>query len=652
MDSNGAVVVYPHDLCMHEQFERQAEKTPEAVAVVYGDQKLSYRELNAKAERLAGYLAEAGVGVESRVGIYLRRSLEMMIGLLGVMKAGATYVPLEPGLPKQRLEYMLADAEIEWALVESRYIDSLPLGGLDVVMMDGAGTDPTWLEEITESTELEAKPRAMAHNLAYILYTSGSTGTPKGVMVEHRGLSNYLRHAAENYLGGKIEGSVVSSPLSFDATLTTLLTPLIAGKQVELLPDDETTMGRLAERLFEAEAGLLFKITPAHLEALEYIERPVEVGTAAHVIVIGGEQLGAQVLRKWKGELLPEASFVNEYGPTETVVGCSIWTLSDEQGLEELEGMAAAPIGRPIGNTQLYVLGEGGQLQPSNSIGELYIGGAGLARGYVNQKSLTQERFIPNPFSEGTESRLYKTGDLARWSPEGELVFVGRRDDQVKIRGYRIELGEIEQLLSRIEGVKAAVVVAREEEVGRKRLVAYVMPGEYPEEVEQQAALKPGLINEYRETLAASLPDYMVPSAFVILDELPLTPNGKLDRKALPAPEGGDVQAALYVAPRNATEQAMCEVWQEVLKLDRVGVEDNFFGLGGDSILSIRIVSMLKSRGIVFDVRDIFKHQTIEQLAAQAVLHADSLISKMSNDAADQRERLSTEGKDIEEGIF
>ena len=263
-------------------------------------------------------------------------------------------------------------------------------------------------------------------------------------MATHRGLSNYVAHAAGEYLGEEIEGSVVSSPLSFDATLTTLLPPLAVGKTVELLPEDETTMSCLAERLFgRDEGGWLFKLTPAHLEALEYVERPRAVSGAAHRIVVGGEQLGAERLRRWKRDLLPKARFVNEYGPTETVVGCSVWELKDEAGLEELEGMLSAPIGRPIGNTQLYVLGEGEQLQPLNSVGELYIGGEGLARGYVNQEELTRERFIANRFDGAEGSRLYRTGDLVRWLPSGELSFVGRRDDQVKIRGFRIELGEM-----------------------------------------------------------------------------------------------------------------------------------------------------------------------------------------------------------------
>ncbi len=695
-DLNDTRVEYRRER-VEEQFEEQAEKTPEAVAVVCGEKSLSYGELNEKAERLARYLEEAGVGEESRVGIYVNRSLEMMIGVLGILKAGGAYVPLEPGLPVERVKYMVEDAGIEWVLAESETMGSLPLGGVDVVMMDGAGEEEGWLEEMSEGSnrnsnssgkrksrkeERRNKRRRGEEKLAYILYTSGSTGRPKGVMVEHGGLSNYVGHACAMYLDEGMEGSVVSTPLSFDATVTTLLPPLVMGKRVELLGDDESLLSQLAERLFgggeeedeeeergggrneegkqergekkrrekrggKQEGGWLFKITPAHLEALEYVERKREQGRGRHRIVIGGEQLGAQRLRRWKQELLPKASFVNEYGPTETVVGCSVWMLGGEGGgeeeigkLKELEELIAAPIGRPIGNTQLYVLGEGRQLQPQNSVGELYIGGAGVARGYVNQEEMTRERFIANPFrGKGKEEeeekkkekrgrRLYRTGDLVRWLPNGELQFVGRRDEQVKIRGYRIELGEIEAVLKEQEGVEQAVVVAREQEggEGEKRLVAYVVPKGYAEKQKQRSEEKEGreginkagLIHGYREGLSARLPEYMVPGQYVLLEKLPLTANGKVDRKALPAPEGGAGQEAMYVAPRNAVEQALCEIWQEVLKREQVGVEDNFFSLGGDSILSIRVVSMLKSRGIVVDVKDIFKYQTIGQLATQA----------------------------------
>ncbi len=513
------------------------------------------------------------------------------------------------------------------------------------------------------------------------------------MMVEHGGLSNYIGHACAMYLDEEMEGSVVSTPLSFDATVTTLLPPLVMGKRVELLGDDESLLSQLAERLFgggeeeeeeergggrkeegkqergekkrrekrggKQEGGWLFKITPAHLEALEYVERKREQGRGRHRIVIGGEQLGAQRLRRWKQELLPKASFVNEYGPTETVVGCSVWMLGGEGGgeeeigkLKELEELVAAPIGRPIGNTQLYVLGEGRQLQPQNSVGELYIGGAGVARGYVNQEEMTRERFIANPFrGKGKEEeeeekeekrgrRLYRTGDLVRWLPNGELQFVGRRDEQVKIRGYRIELGEIEAVLKEQEGVEQAVVVAREQEGGdgEKRLVAYVVPKGYEEKQKQRSEgkeggegkeeregiNKAGLIHGYREGLSARLPEYMVPGQYVLLEKLPLTANGKVDRKALPAPEGGAGQETMYVAPRNAVEHALCEIWQEVLKREQVGVEDNFFSLGGDSILSIRVVSMLKSRGITLSIKDIFQNQTIDQLAAVAQVGKDT----------------------------
>jgi amino acid adenylation domain-containing protein len=609
LSSTGAAGDYPLDLCFHQLFARQATQTPHAVAVTYGTRSLTYGELDEKSGRLSRYLSEAGVGKKSRVGIHLRRSPEVLIGLLGVLKAGAAYVPLEAGLPPQRLRYLLEDSRVEWVLVESGLMAGLPLSGVDVVVMDGASSDAGWLEEF--ATADEPRERATPDSLAYILYTSGSTGQPKGVMVEHRGLTNYLSHAAEAYLAEGVMGSVVSSPLGFDATLTTLLAPLVAGRRVELLPDDERTISQLAGRLFGAAEALLFKLTPAHLEALQYLEKPVETGQAAHVIVVGGEQLGAGLLTKWKGEL-PHASFVNEYGPTEAVVGCTIWTLSDEDGLAELEGRAAAPIGHPIANTQVYVLDSNLRPAPEGVSGEVYIGGVGVARGYVNLEELTEERFVADPFSQG--GRLYKTGDVGRWTSAGELEYLGRNDSQVKLRGYRIELGEIEQQLAALEGVASAVVVAREDEPGQKRLIAYVTLGGS----NGHSAGESEVIGGLHAALRSVLPEYMVPSAFVLLDELPLTPNGKVDRKALPAPDAVQAEAVDYVAPRNAVEQAICEVWQEVLKYERVGVEDNFFSLGGDSILSIRVVSLLKRRGLSVEIRDIFQHQTVALLARQA----------------------------------
>jgi acyl-coenzyme A synthetase/AMP-(fatty) acid ligase len=370
-------------------------------------------------------------------------------------------------------------------------------------------------------------------------------------------------------------------------------------------------MSLLAERLFGGEEGWLFKITPAHLEALEYVERPRAAGRAPHHVVVGGEQLGAQRLRRWKRDLLPAATFVNEYGPTEAVVGCSVWTLSDGRGLEELEGLAAAPIGRPIANTQLYVLGEGRQLQPCNSVGELYIGGEGLARGYLNQEGVTRERFIMNPFSVEEGDRLYRTGDLARWLPSGDLVFIGRRDSQVKLRGYRIELGEVEACLAERDGVGEAVAIVREDTAGDRRLVAYYTCAE------ASGVVKGGIgAEQLRLHLSARLPEYMVPAAYVRLEQLPLTPNGKVDRKALPAPEGDAYGAHGYEEPAGETERMLAEIWAELLKLERVGRHDNFFELGGNSLLVVRVIARMRQAGWLVDPRTLFTMPVLAELAA------------------------------------
>jgi thioesterase domain-containing protein/acyl carrier protein len=418
-------------------------------------------------------------------------------------------------------------------------------------------------------------------------------------------------------------------PLSFDATITTLLPPLAAGRQVELLPEDEATLSHLAERLFgdgrgekKAERlGWLFKITPAHLEALEYLEGR-KVGWRKHRVVIGGEQLGAQRLLRWKRELLPETIFVNEYGPTEAVVGCSTWTLEGEKELAELaelEGLAAVPIGRPIENVELYVLGNGQQLQRVNSIGELYIGGAGVARGYVKQDELTAELFVRSPLEDRkgnkgeTGNRLYRTGDLVKWLPIGDLLYVGRLDRQVKVRGYRIEPEEIEVSLAQHPSIREAAVATCDVGSVNRALVAYVVP-RAPSPSEQ----------ELRSFLSRKLPEYMLPATYVFLPRLPLNSNGKLDRAALPIPDAR-TPANTVLAPRNNLEFRLLKVWERVLNRRQIGVDENFFDLGGDSLTACQLLAGIEQAfDLALLMNTLFEAPTIEKLAA-TVAHPESV---------------------------
>jgi len=449
-------------------------------------------------------------------------------------------------------------------------------------------------------------------HLAYVIYTSGSTGKPKGVLVEHRHVQRLLASTEADFGFGAQDVWTLFHSYAFDFSVWELWGALAYGGQLVVIPN---WMARSPEdfyQLLRSHQVTVLNQTPTAFTQLAHVDAEKREPLALRVVVFGGEALNLSELKDWvnrHGDQSP--ILVNMYGITETTVHVTYRRIRRE----DIEGEVGSVIGRPLADLRVYLLNPHQGLVPVGTVGEMYVGGGGVARGYLNQAELTAARFIDDPYVAG--KRLYRTGDLARYGAAGELEYLGRIDDQVKIRGYRIELGEIEQQLAGIEGVSAAVVLVREDAPGQKRLVAYVVPSGYPAELGQQEALRPGLITEYRETLAASLPDYMVPTHFVVLDKLPLTPNGKVDRKVLPAPDSESLETGLYVEPSNATEQAMCEVWQEVLKLDRVGIEDNFFSLGGDSILSIRIVSMLKSRGIVLDVKDIFLHQTIEHLVGQ-----------------------------------
>jgi amino acid adenylation domain-containing protein len=584
------------DLCVHELFERQAAASPEAVAVVHEDRRLSYRELDRRANQVAHHLRRLGVGRETLVGVCMERVPELVVALLAVWKAGGAYVPLDPAYPPERLAFMVGDAGARVLLTQEKLRALFPAAGDGLVCLD---TD--WPAIAKESTERPAAG-ALPSNLAYVMYTSGSTGQPKGAMILHSGLVNYLTWAIEAY-GVAAGGSVpVHSSISFDLTVTSLYPALLAGGQVELLPEDAGAQNLIAA-LRRAKNRTLVKITPAHLELLGRTFAADEVVCMTRCFVIGGENLRAENLTLWRN-FAPATRLINEYGPTETVVGCCV----HEVGPDDLHD-GSIPIGRPIANTQLYVLGADLEPVPAGAVGELYIGGAGVARGYLNRPELTAERFVADPFFGGPEARMYKTGDLARYRPDGVLEYLGRVDSQVKIRGHRVELGEIEAVLAGNAGVRACVVLAREDAPGDKELVAYV--------VLKAEAPAGGLAPALRAFLKERLPEFMVPTHFIAVAAFPLTRNGKIDRDALPPPAGGEAPAAADDdLPRTETERTLAAIWAKLLKRERIGIGEDVFDLGAHSLLAMRALSQIRD---AFDVnvptRNLFEHPTVAGLA-------------------------------------
>ena len=590
---------YPKEKCIHQLFEEQVELTPDAVAVVFQEQQLTYKQLNDKANQLANYLQKLGVAPEVLVGICVERSVEMVVGLLGILKAGGAYVPLDPNYPPERLSYMLADSGVKVLLTQQSLLESLPHSQAEVICLD-----EDW-GAISQHQKENLDARVGAENLAYVIYTSGSTGKPKGTMILHSGMVNYLSWCTKAYNVADGEGSTVNSSIGFDATITSLFSPLLVGGKVVLLPE-EGEIEALKAALCSGTNFSLVKITPAHLKILSHLFASEEVTIENQAFIIGGEALSDKQTYFWQ-QYAPQMRLINEYGPTETVVGCCIY----EVGKKAVTG-SNIPIGRPISNTQIYILDSQLQPVPIGVPGELYIGGDGLARGYHKHPELTRAKFIPNPFNNCQSDRLYKTGDLARYLPDGNIEFLGRIDNQVKLRGFRIELGEIEASLNSHPQIQQGVVIATEDHPGNKRLVAYVVWSD-----ESLSA------NKLREFLKSKLPEYMVPSAFVTLDNLPLTPNGKVDRQSLPAPDGEIIREPEYVAPRTAIELQLTQIWSEVLNITLVGVQDNFFELGGHSLLAVRLISQIQKHfQINLPLATLFQSPTIEQLGV--VLGSDS----------------------------
>jgi len=587
---NNTARAYPYDKCVHELFEAQVERTPNSIAVVMDNRQLTYAELNARANQLARFLRRFGTGPDSLVGLCMDRSIEMVVGILGVLKAGAGYVPMDPGYPADRLTFMLQDAKVFVLLTQSALLDRLPPHNGPRLSLD---TD--W-DVIAKERKDNLAPWANPANLAYVIYTSGSTGKPKGVMIHHRGLVNYLSWATETYEVSKGCGAPVHSSISFDLTITSLFSPLMVGRSIFLVPDG---IENLLEALLARDNYSLVKITPAHLRALAELMPVDQVRGRVRALVIGGEALHMESIEFWRTHS-PLTRLINEYGPTETVVGCCVYEVAEDD-----PHTGPVPIGTPIANSQLYVLDEWLQPVDKGITGELYIGGDGVGLGYLNRRDLTDAHFVQDPFSRNCRGRLYRTGDLARLDDKGNLVYLGRIDNQVKIKGYRIELDELETVLGQTTGVSECAVVAREDGTGERRLTAYVVTDETEPDVD-----------ELRKAMKTKVPDYMVPAAFVKMDSLPLTTNGKVDRQALPAPDRKQNGCTKQCATKlTEVEQTLMKIWAEVLQVEQVDINDNFFDLGGDSILGTLILARAAQAGVKISPRQLFEHQTIAALS-------------------------------------
>jgi amino acid adenylation domain-containing protein len=584
------------DTCVHQLFEKQARLSPGRIAVVYEKQELTYSELNVRANRLARMLVRIGVRPEDRVAVCLERSVEMLVGILGIMKAGGAYVPLDPMLPQARLSFMLRDADVKAVLSQYRLADQLAAHELPTVYLDRD------IGVMDGEADVAPEVGGTAGNLAYVIYTSGSTGQPKGVTVEHRQLVNYLHNIVERLsLPGRANYALVTT-IAADLGHTGTFSALCNGGTLHVISQEAASNPGLLAEYFRHHRIDCLKISPSHLNALLGACNTRDI-LPRQRLILGGETSSWALIERVQS-LFSDCRIFNHYGPTETTVG--VLTFEVKPSLDT-PASVTVPLGRPLANTQIYILDANLHLVPEGIAGEVFIGGDSLARGYLNRPDITAERFIPNPYSDQPGMRLYKTGDLAHYLADGNVEFLGRLDHQIKVRGYRVESKEVEMALLQHDAIKEAAVIAQEDKSGNQILVAFVvgMNGRGPGS------------SELRRHLQEMLPEYMVPSLFISLKSLPLTLNGKLDREALP--DTSLHQAGLeeaYIAPRSDVEQAIAATWQEVLPVDRVGLYDNFFDLGGHSLSMIRVHSRLLE---IFNkdvpIIDLFKYTTVNALA-------------------------------------
>ncbi|HEY6186081.1 MAG TPA: amino acid adenylation domain-containing protein [Pyrinomonadaceae bacterium] len=590
---NDVVTSFPRDESIQRLFEEQAERTPDNIAIVFGDEQLTYRELNARANRLAHYLRDLGVGLEVAVGFMLEKSAGMVVSLLAILKAGGVYVPLDPSYPLERLDFMLQDARLSVLITESSLLDNLPAFFGQVVCLD---SDAELIEGASEENPASV---VTGENLAYIIYTSGSTGLPKGISITHRAVVRLVRDT--NYIHIQPTDRIAQgSSATFDAATFELWGALLNGAQlVGISREVALSPADLAAEIRSREISILF-LTTALFNQIA-IAAP-QAFSALRELLFGGEAVEPKWVRKVLAEGRPER-LLHVYGPTEST------TYATWHEVEEVAPDATTiPIGGPLANTQAYVLDKNFEPVPVRVPGELFIGGDGLARGYLQRPALTAEKFVPHPFSSEHGARLYRTGDLVRRLPDGQIEFLGRADNQVKVRGFRIELEEIEAVLRAHPSVEEVSVLAREDGAEERRLVAYLAcnNGDAPS------------ASEWRRFVGAKLPEYMIPSIFMVLEKLPLTSSGKVDRRALPAPDQTRPELAqMYAAPTSPTEMILAGAWAEVLGVERVGVHDSFFELGGDSLMAIQVVAKAREHELPISIQQLFQYPTIAQLSQQ-----------------------------------
>ncbi len=583
---------YRLDVCLHEWFEAQVARTPDAIAVFFEGESLTYRELNRRANRLAHYLITLGVGPEVLVGIFIERSIEMVVGVYGILKAGGAYVPLDPAFPQERLEFMLEDTMVTVLLTQERLANRLPEHRAQVIRLD---TD--W-PLITVASDENPVSRATADNLAYVIFTSGSTGRPKGAMNAHRAICNRLLWMQDEFVLNAADRVLQKTPFSFDVSVWELFWPLLNGARLVVArPEGHKDSTYLVELI--AEHGITtLHFVPSMLQI--FLQSPsLEACQCLRQVICGGDVLPRELQQRFFARL--SAKLYNSYGPSEAAIGVTSWQCDPHSEHHMV------PIGRPIANTQVHILDADLRPVAVGTPGELHIGGVQVGRGYLNRPELTAEKFINYPFNDDPNARLYKTGDLARYLYDGNIEFLGRNDHQVKIRGFRIELGEIESVLVEHSGIAEAVVIAREDRPGDKRLVAYLTAGQTP---------APS-IGQLHRFLNKKLPEYMIPAAFVFLDELPRTTNGKLDRQALPAPDQNrPVLGTTLLAPRDSVEAQLTKIWEKTLGRKPIGVRDNFIQLGGHSLLAVQLVHQIEVHfGIRLPGIAVFQAPTIERLA-------------------------------------